>query len=291
MQQIERGIYYEDTYLGVTLGALVYPHGIIMIDAPLRSEDARSWRSALINQRGGPNRLLVSMDAHPDRTLGTRALDCTIIAHQKTAQVFRNRPTVFKGQNLETGSDWETYTDAVGMRWAAPDITFTERMTLHWGNGEVILEHRPGPTPGSIWIVVPEARVIFVGDAVVANQPPFLAYADLDAWVESLDVLVKTYRDYTIVSGRGGLVSSADVRVQQRILKDVIVGMEKLARKGVAPEETENLVEPLLVKCKIEPEMHGRYAQRLQYGLYHCFVRRYHSESVLGPVELESEEQ
>ncbi|MEW5871990.1 MAG: MBL fold metallo-hydrolase [Chloroflexota bacterium] len=291
MQQIERGIYFEDAYLGVTLGALVYPHGTIMVDAPLRSEDARSWRSALINQRGGPNRLLVSMDAHPDRTLGTRALDCTIIAHQKTAQVFRNRPTVFKGQSMETGSDWETYAEAVGMRWAAPDITFSERMTLHWGNGEVILEHRPGPTPGSIWIIVPEVRVVFVGDAVVQSQAPFLAYADLDAWIESLDVLVKAYRDYTIIGGRGGPIASADVKAQQRILKDVVAGMEKLARKGVTPEGTEVLSAPLLTKCKVAPEMRERSARRLKHGLYHCFARRYHSESALGPVETESEEQ
>jgi hypothetical protein len=96
MQQITRNIYFEDGYLGVTVGALVLPHGLILIDAPLRAEDSRSWRSALINQRGGSNKLLINLDAHPDRTLGTRALDCTIIAHQKTALVFRNRPTIFK---------------------------------------------------------------------------------------------------------------------------------------------------------------------------------------------------
>jgi hypothetical protein len=33
MQQIKQGIYYEDEYLGVTLGALVLPFGTILIDA------------------------------------------------------------------------------------------------------------------------------------------------------------------------------------------------------------------------------------------------------------------
>jgi hypothetical protein len=37
MHQIERGILYEDTYLGVTLGALVFSHGVIIIDAPIRA--------------------------------------------------------------------------------------------------------------------------------------------------------------------------------------------------------------------------------------------------------------
>ncbi len=289
MQQIVRGIYYEDSYLGVTLGAMVYPHGVIMIDAPLRSEDARSWRSTLLNQRGGPNRLLVSLDAHPDRTLGTRALDCTIIAHQKTAHVFRNRPTIFKGEPLETGSDWETYSDAVGMRWIAPDITFTRRMELHWGDTEILLEYRPGPTQGSIWVVVPEARVVFVGDAVVLNQPPFLAYADLEAWLQNLDVLMKTYRNYVIVCGRGGLAIGSDVRAQQRILRSVINGLDKLARKNASPQATESLVPTLLSKYKGAHEQRERFAQRLQHGLYNCFARRYYAASALDPAELEDQ--
>ncbi len=128
MQQIERGIIFEDSYLGVTVGGIASSQGTIMIDAPLRPEDTRSWRSALLNQRGGSSRLLVHLDAHPDRTLGARSLDCTIVAQQKTAQVFRNRPTVFKGQNAQTGAAWEVYSEAVGIRWATPDITFTQKM-------------------------------------------------------------------------------------------------------------------------------------------------------------------
>jgi hypothetical protein len=96
MQEITRGIYYETAYSGVTLGAILLPQGTVMIDAPLRAEDGRSWRSALNYLGGNSNRLLVNLDAHPDRTLGSRVMDCTIIAHQKTAQVFRGRPSVFR---------------------------------------------------------------------------------------------------------------------------------------------------------------------------------------------------
>ena len=49
MHQIAPGIYIEDTFAGVTLGALIQPHGTVMVDAPLRAEDARSWRSSLTN--------------------------------------------------------------------------------------------------------------------------------------------------------------------------------------------------------------------------------------------------
>jgi hypothetical protein len=43
------------------------------------------------------NAVLINLDAHPDRTLGVRAMDCTVIAHEKTAQAFRNRPEYLQG--------------------------------------------------------------------------------------------------------------------------------------------------------------------------------------------------
>lgn len=291
MQQIEPGILYEDSYLGVTLGALVLPHGVIIIDAPLRVEDARSWRSALINQRGGPNRLLINLDAHHDRTLGVRAMECTVVAHHQAAEVFQNRPTIFKGQSEESGAVWETHNEAIGMRWAVPDIAFTKRMSLHWGGPEVILEHRPGPAQGSIWVVIPEAHVVFVGDAVVLNQPPFLAQADLDVWIENLDALMDSYRDYAIVSGRGGAVTRKDIRNQQKTLKRIVNRMEKLFASNPSPDATQSLVPSLLSGHSYPPELKDLYTKRLRHGLYQCFVRRYRSMGTLGQPDEEDEVQ
>lgn len=290
MQQIERGIYYEDAYLGVTLGGLVFTHGTIIIDAPLRSEDARSWRSALLNQRGGANRLLVNLDAHPDRTLGARALDCTIVAHQNTAQVFRNRPTIFKGQSAESGAAWEMYSDAIGMRWALPDITFTQRMSLHWGGPEVVLEHHPGPATGAIWTIIPDEKVVFVGDAVVINQPPFLANAELGEWIQGLELLLADYSEYTIVSGRGGPVGLDSIRTQTSFLKIVEEKMGDMVATKMLPDDTEKLIPGLLSKFKFSSEQRLTYAQRLRFGLHQYFLRQYHSTDSLEDNTIEVSE-
>jgi glyoxylase-like metal-dependent hydrolase (beta-lactamase superfamily II) len=290
MQQIERGIFYEDSFLGVTLGGLVYSHGTILIDAPLRTEDARSWRATLLNQRGGANRLLVNLDAHPDRTLGDRALDCIIVTHEKSAQRLRDQPTIFKGQNIESGAAWESYGDAIGMRWANPDITFTDRMSLFWGGPEILLEYHPGSTPGAIWVAVAEEKVVFVGDTVVLNQPPFLANADLGAWLESLDLLLSDFRGDTIVSGRGGLASVSDVRAQKKFLQKVEKGLERLANKNASPEATEGLVSSLLSGLEFPKNMQEEYLQRLQYGLFHYYNRHYRP-GVFDSLAQEEEEQ
>jgi glyoxylase-like metal-dependent hydrolase (beta-lactamase superfamily II) len=277
MQEIEQGIFIENSFPGVTVGALVLPHGTILIDAPLRIEDVRSWRATLINQGSTMNRLLVNLDAHPDRTLGVRALESTIIAHQKTAQVFRSRPSVFKGQAMDTGAEWETYNDAVGTRWAIPDITFNTRIELHWGPPDVILEHHPGSAQGAIWVIVPESKVIFVGDCVVLNQPPFLTHADIPTWIESLELLIASYRDFTIISGRGGAATIEAVRFQHKSLKSILRGMDRLSRRNASPEAAEGLATKLIAEMSFSSHLEEQYVQRLRHGLSQYYARHYRS--------------
>lgn len=276
MIEISPGIYYETSFLGVTVGAIVLPHGVIFIDAPLRAEDSRTWRSEILSKAKSSNRLLVNLDAHPDRTLGARALDCMIVAHQKTVQVFRNRPSVFKGQLLESGADWEVSNDVVGTRWAIPDVTFTQGMVFHWGDHEVIIEHHSGPAPGSIWAIIPESRILFVGDAILSDQPPFLASADLEAWIESLEILISNYSGFTIISGRGGPVNIKDVHAHHRYLKNIVKGLERLAKKSASPDKTEELIPKLLEDIKLSQEWRAQYIQRLRHGLFHYYSRHYH---------------
>ncbi|MCZ7552358.1 MAG: hypothetical protein B6D39_05620 [Anaerolineae bacterium UTCFX2] len=291
MQQIEQGIFYEDAYLGVTIGALVFPYGVILIDAPLRSEDARSFRATINNYRGGPNRLLISLDSHPDRTLGTRAFECTVAAHQKAAHVFRNRPTIFKGLNVETGAIWETFSDAIGMRWASPDITFSDRMYFHWGGPQVRLESRPGANQGSIWVVIPEQKTVFVGDTSTPNQPPFLMQADIPAWLESLDVLLHQYKGYQIVSGRAGLVKPEDLKTTIKFLKDVSNAIEGFGAKNAPPEVTGDLANKLISRFPATGKQRELYLTRLRYGLFQYYARRFHPVQALGQPEIDEEEQ
>lgn len=277
MRQIAPGIYIEDAFAGVTLGALILPHGTIMVDAPLRAEDARTWRASITNLSIGSNRLLVNLDAHLDRTLGSRALDSTIVAHQTTAQVFRNRPSVFKGHSADSGSEWEVSNDVFGTRWAIPDITFSDRLLFQWGGPQVILEHHPGPTLGSIWVLIHSANVIFVGDTILNDQPPFLASADLPAWIESLELLQSSYQEYTIISGRGGSKGKNGIQSQLNILKQILHGLEKLSKKDAPPEMTEGLIADLISGMSLPGNRRKHYIQRLRHGLYYYYSQHYQS--------------
>lgn len=280
MQEIEKNIFIEDQFPGVTLGVIVTPRGLIQIDAPPSPEDARSWRASLMSLGGGMERVLINMDAHPDRTLGARSMDCTVIAHEKTAAIFRTRPGTFKAQGEETGADWESIPGLGSVRWASPEISFSEQMVLHWGENPVLLEHRPGPSLGSIWVHLPQEKVVFIGDAVLKNQPPFLAGSNLKSWLSSLSLLMDvTYKGYTIVSSRGGVVTTATIKAQYDFLKHVKEKLDKVTSKKPKPAVVEKMVTSLLTSFKAPAARQKQYAQRLRYGVLHYNARQHHVTS------------
>jgi glyoxylase-like metal-dependent hydrolase (beta-lactamase superfamily II) len=281
MQELADNIYIEDQYPGVTLGAINLPYGLIQIDAPPSLEDSRAWRAALLNLGGGVERILINLDAHPDRTLGVRAMDCNVVAHEKAAAVFRSRPNTFKAQGEETGADWEQVPGLGSIRWAPPEITFTHQMVIHWSNIPVVLEHHPGPSAGAIWVVLPEQRIVFVGDTVLKNQPPFLSTANLPAWIEALEMLLSPgYHNFMVVSGRGGLVAESVMRSQLEMIKQLHKDLDALSARNAPADETESLIMPYLAAIRAPAARQPQFSQRLRYGLRHYYVRHYQSVNI-----------
>lgn len=281
MDAIAKNVYIEDRLPGVTLGVIVQTRGLIQIDAPPAPEDGRAWRAALMGMGNGHERVLINLDSHPDRTLGVRVMDCTVIAHEQTARAFQNRPNTFKAQGDETGANWESIPGLGSVRWAPPEVSFVNKMSLHWSDTPVVLESHPGPTEGAIWVILPEEKVIFVGDAVLKGQPPFLAHADLPAWLEALELLQgPDFKKYTIVSGRGGVVSLQAIRSQADLLTKIHTRIEKLsAKRSSSPTVTEKLAEVILKEFKAPAAKQKQYAQRLRFGLRNYYARRYLSSS------------
>lgn len=281
MQAITKTVYIEDQYPGVTLGVIVRPRGLVQIDAPPSPEDSRTWRASLMSLSNGPERVLINLDGHPDRTLGARAMDCTVIAHEKTAQTFRVRPTTFKAQGDETGAEWEAIPGLGSVRWAPPEISFSEHMALHWDGSPILLESRPGPSVGSIWVTLPEEKVAFIGDAVVKGQPPFLASADLPAWLDTLNLLLSPeYKGYTIVCSRGSVINTQSIRNQMDFIKHAHDKLERIASKKPSNPGIENLANHLVSMFKVSAARQRHYLQRLRHGLSLYYARHYHASNV-----------
>ncbi len=276
MQSLKENVHIEDNYSGVTLGAINLPRGLIYIDAPPLSEEGCAWRADLLDIESGYERLLINLDPNPDRTIGSRAMDCSVLVHETTAEYFRNTPGAFKSQSQATGAQWENLQGLGNVRWSPPQITFTDKMRLYWGETPIVLEHHPGANSGAIWVILPEEKVVFVGDTIMKNQPPFLASADIPRWIEDLELLSsEAYQGYSIISGRGGVCAGSTLDKQLDLLKNAHKKLEKLAAKGAAPEDTAKIIPSLLSPLRFLAADRDAYTLRLHYGLEEYYKRHY----------------
>jgi glyoxylase-like metal-dependent hydrolase (beta-lactamase superfamily II) len=282
MEKISSGVYIEDAYPGVIVGAVPVGEGVLLIDAPLRPEDGRTWLSALRGLKGGSDRVLVYLDSHTDRTLGGRVLESTVVAHKTVLRQFENRSSIFKSQIQESGEVWETCTGLSGIRWAPPQIGFTNEALLRWRDAEIILEHHPGPEEGAIWVILPHEEIVFIGDLVTGSQPPFLGRANLPLWEESLEELSRKYKNFTKVSSREGVITDREIKDMKKFISGVHKQLEKLKRRKAGPGDTERLIEKQLGSFSFEPRYRNHFYQRLKFGLSHCFARQYLSLEDFG---------
>lgn len=268
MQEIAPHIFIETSYPGVTLGAINWPHGLILIDAPLRPDDIRLWRSTLANMNGGMDRLLVNLDEHFDRTIGSRQVECMVAGHEKMTMLFRDRPITFKSQTVESGADWELQNGLGSIRWAPPDISFSHRLDIHWDADPVILEYHPGPSACSIWLELPHQKIVFVGDTVVPGAPPFLGSSDLPAWKDALALLLSPrYKDYICVSGRGGVVQNQLIKDQLKFLEKTESHLVKLVENKSTLLEIEKTAQGLLKHFDMSGDKDGHNLLRLSWGM------------------------
>jgi glyoxylase-like metal-dependent hydrolase (beta-lactamase superfamily II) len=276
MKKITSQVYIEDKYPGVIVGAVLLESGMILIDTPLRPEDGREWLAEVREKQNGGDRILVYLDSHPDRTLGGRALESTVLAHEAVGKVFEDRPSIFKAQVPESGTEWETCTGLSGIRWAPPNLAFNNKMCLHFGETEVLLEHHAGPEDGASWLILPEDGVLFVGDLVTIKQPPFLSMADLVKWEQSLDLLsTQPYQGYTMISSREGKFNERAVKDMRKFIGNVHKQLVRLARRKSDVDNVEKLVDKLLGSFDFSTRYRNQYYQRLLFGLKRLYAQKY----------------
>ena len=277
MKQIAENIIIETDFVGVTLGAIVQHDRVIYIDAPLLPEHARLWRIAATARKKIPQQVIL-LDANHDRTIGSRYLECTIIAHERVLWIYQHRPVTFKPVSQNSGSVWETIRIQNGFRWIYPEIVFSQRLDLHQSDLHIDLQYHPGPSDGSSWVEVPARKVIFAGDSVVSSQVPFLHTAQIGPWLRTLDEMEKRYDEgYQIVGGRDGLIDKGDIQAMRAFLSKTQDCLDDYESCNDNDERIDSLIALLGIDSyfKIRKEDKGLMVERLSYGLHRYFRTNY----------------
>jgi cyclase len=274
MDEIAPGIFVETRYRGANIGAIRTHEGYICIDAPPYPGDAREWRAALAAR--GPDRLryIINLDHHRDRVVGSSWLGAPVIAHEYTADKLRSYGHSFPQPIIDALASRRPDAAAglSGARVVVPQITLSEQLKFVRGTREILVLHRPGPTPGALWVHVPDAGVVFTGDSVVLGTHPWLAEANSGAWLASLAELKRVrFRAEIVVPGRGPVGGKSAAEPVMAYLRLVRTRVRRLQRSRRARTETSELVAELLRQFPINNESRERVQRRIKAGLDHVY--------------------
>lgn len=161
------------------------------------------------------------------------------------------------------------------MQWINPEITFTQSMKLELDDDVVELDYHPGPSRGAIWVGMPGPKIIFIGDTAVVEQPPFLENADIEQWLEALALLKSDqYKDYTIISGRSGVIERNAIQEQMKFLSTVQKRLEKFSGKAIDSAQLEKIATSLLEEFPAKTKkIQEHFKARLKWGISQYYGR------------------
>jgi glyoxylase-like metal-dependent hydrolase (beta-lactamase superfamily II) len=229
MRRIASQVWVEDKYPSGEIGVIASEDEVLLIDAPMLVDDVKQWLTEV--EEIGDVRYMALLDSYPDRVLGARALDLPRIGHDLTLESIREWSDTFKGSTHPIGAEADRLKRVTGVQSAIPEITFNQELILRLGSKDLRFLHRSGPRPGSIWVLEDTTSVVFVGDAVTVDAPPYLGVSDLELWLEALEDLRKLEADgYIVVSAHGGRVDRDDINNMARFLRKVENRLGKLVK-------------------------------------------------------------
>jgi cyclase len=276
MERIAKSIYVSSAYRGVTVGAIVTPAGVICVDAPMLPADARDWRAQIASVTDLPVRFVVNTDAHRDRLIGQHGLGGAVVATEAAAEKIRSYGDTFRQQVgdflMHHGAPEAADEIVHTLKVIPPQISFTSRLVLHIDPPRVEVWGVGGANPGSAWVVVPSAGVVFVGDLLTLNVHPVMSESNTTLWLERLAELRKpSFPAKKIVPGRGPVARQADTLFMSEYLRDVRSKVRALIKARKSKNDVAALVPSFLSRFPIAEGERERIQRRIRAGLEHTY--------------------
>lgn len=204
----------------------------LLVDTAATERRARALREAVTTTGAPLPRTVVNTHHHGDHTYGNGvfAPEALILGHDNA-----------RAEQLAAGHQLEMIwpaTDFGAVEITAPDVTYSERMTLHVGGTEVRVIH-PGVahTTGDSIVWLPRQGVVFTGDLVFAGGTPFLAMGSLAGSLRALELL-RSLDARTVVPGHGPLTDASAYDATERYLRYVAELAREGRARGLTPLET-----------------------------------------------------
>lgn len=212
---------------GANAGIIVGRDGVVVIDTLISAKEAQRFIKDILAITDKPIRYVINTHYHLDHVLGNAEfarIGAVVISHAEDQKSFRA-----KGEaTLKNAKNYGlTDTDMEGTVIAYPQIAFTDRMEIDLGDLRVqLISAENSHTGGSVFVFVPERKVVFAGDVLFTGYHPYMAEGNLTGWTAALDALAQL-KATAIIPGHGPVSASQDIAD----MKAYIVLFDREARR------------------------------------------------------------
>lgn len=214
-------------------GLIVGPDATLAIDSTGAPLHARKFL-ATAKTLGKPIDRVVITHEHVDHIAGLSQFPphIDIIAQENTrAQLLK--PTAAP-QPAYWNSAWAEPGET--LKIVLPNVTFRDRMTLHYGDIEVDLIF-PGPahTSGDALVVIPQHKIMFAGDVAFFGVTPLNGSGYFADWIKACDRILADPGVVTIVPGHGPVGGKAELADMRGYLELLWAEGRKRYDAGMSP--------------------------------------------------------
>ncbi len=238
------------------MGFIITGEGVILIDTPMLPDQAHVWLEEIRKRTDEEIKYIINTDHHRGHIIGNQYFPmATVIAHEfawknmkSYGDSFRTRLlNLYRNRMPDAAEEWKR-----NLRIVEPEITFSGRTSLFKGDKEIQLLPLGGHTPATTVIFMPGDGLVFAGDLVVTDRPPFLSQGDTREWLQALTYLRKLRYD-VLIPGHGELTSKEATEKMSDFLRTVRRKVRSAYKMGLGKADAARSLKHLIHYWPIPP--------------------------------------
>ena len=268
IQKVKSRTYVDTALMGANVACVETKQGLVLIDTPYLPDEIQQWKEAVATLGDGHIAYLIDTHHHFDHCLGNALFSPNIVAHQSTYQEMVKPDGTMRHYFVSASPDLtpEVKQQVYDLPLALPNLTFTNRMSLHLHDVTFDLIHAGGHTDSSIYIHLVEDGVLFTGDTLVSNMHPYKGQANFRQWIEALERIQPMDID-VIVPGHGEVCEKAEAVRALDYFRQMWDRVEALRRDGCGKDEVVQRTHDIISFYPIEPGMEDQASMRFDEGI------------------------
>ena len=225
---------YARLHEGLTnAGIIIGDDSVLLIDSLRVPSFARDLIADVKRLTDKPVQYVIDTHSHWDHSWGNEEFpDSTIIGHANCRAEMLDLEAREWWMNRVVSADDPWSEEAKGIRVTPPDLTFDDKMSLHFGGRRIdLLYLGRAHTSGDIFIHLPDDGLLFTGDVAQDRGVPFMLDGYAKDWVGT-DTRLAEIPCERFMAGHGPIGAPAAITEARDFIITIVDGVEAAIANG-----------------------------------------------------------